>query len=184
MSSQDPRIERTRRATIAAARTLLLEGDPDRLTVTEIAARAGYSRRAIHSNFSDVAGVVRAVVFDALSLDYVASPDESQPLPREDTIRRIEAVLRGIDAEKEILRCVVDLGSYSAVTDALRSLSREILERGRVAMGLEGLNEIRSAFLVGGFVNVLRDWVIGRLDYTPEVLALEAMEVLEDVRDS
>ncbi|CAM3300010.1 TetR-like C-terminal domain-containing protein [Occultella aeris] len=171
MTVQDPRVARTRRAIIDAARAALLDGDADRLTLSDIATRAGYSRRAAYANFTDVHGIIRAVTLDALELPEGEGGRMTAPLAPDELRRRILQVLIRIEAERDVLLRIAQLPSQPGLTDALRDVVDEIFDRSRIGMGLGSADDIHAAFLVGGCVNVLRGWIEGSLSGTPEQLA-------------
>jgi AcrR family transcriptional regulator len=171
MALQDPRVVRTRRAIIDAARDALLDGDVERLTLSDIAGRAGYSRRAAHANFADLHGIIRAVTLDALELPEDDGDRMTAPLAPDELRGRILEVLIRIEAERDVLLRIARLPSQPGLTDALRDVVDEIFDRGRVGMGLGSADDIHAAFVVGGCINVLRGWIEGSLSGTPEQLA-------------
>ncbi len=162
---------RTRRAIIDAARAALLDGDVERLTLSDIAGRAGYSRRAAHANFIDLHGIIRAVTLDALELPEGDAERMTAPLAPDELRSRILQVLVRIDAERDVLLRIAQLPSQPGLTDALRDVVDEIFDRSRIGMGLGSADDIHAAFLVGGCINVLRGWIEESLSGTPEQLA-------------
>lgn len=188
MNAPDPRIVRTRRAVLDAAREALLAGEGATVTLTDIAARAGYSRRAVHANFVDLAGIFRAVTLDALALGEgyeVAGGDPvDAPLPPDDLRRLTLRVVTQVYDERELLLRVAELSAHRALTDVLSDVVDQILTHGRDRLGLAGLDSLNTAFLTGGCVSVLRAWIRGELQATPETLTDTALRLIALVTGS
>lgn len=182
MANPDPRIERTRRAIIQAAREVLLEDGDESVSLTAIATRAGYSRRAAYANFTDLAGILLAVAVDALEL---AEPPDLPPdeLRADGVLRdRIHRLLEQIEAERPLLRRISAFAGSPALGDALWHTARRIFERAGEGLGLTIEDDVVVVFVTGGFVTLAREWIVGTLPATTDSLTESVMTIIGVIR--
>lgn len=175
MSNTDPRILRTRKAILETARSMLLDEEPGQLTLRRIADEAGYSRQAVHTNFGNLNGILTAVALEGLGID--SDPDclteqlgDPTPLGVEELRGRVLSLVTRIDSERVLLGRIAHAPDLPSLSEALLQATRRIFDLRRPTIGLGDLDELASSFLLGGFANVLRDWVRGELEATPEAI--------------
>jgi TetR/AcrR family transcriptional regulator len=130
----DPRKQRTTDALLAAAEEVFSERPLDRVTVEEIAARAGVAVGSIYNNFGSKAGLHAAVVDRALDLDReymdrAYTPDRS---PIEQLEAAAEQYLRFYLDHPEFFRMLAfpgPLGTYAAASETAARLARRVDEQ-------------------------------------------------------
>ncbi len=155
--SVDPRAERVRTRLRDAAFALAHEHPVDQLTVGDIVARAGVSRQVFYQHFHDRDDAVArafAVAFAAASTDIGGEP-----------AARILRLFDFAAEHRSMYRNVVPSAVTQRVVTAFRAellpACAEIANQGMpVVTTIASLTpESVSRFLVGGFMEVLRDWM-------------------------
>jgi AcrR family transcriptional regulator len=84
-----------RREILAAASALLYEGGPEGLTIRRLALRCGYTAPAIYAEFGDKAGLLDAILRDAIDKLRQRVQDLPKPTdPREHMLQQFKEVVR------------------------------------------------------------------------------------------
>jgi AcrR family transcriptional regulator len=183
-NSVDPRAERVRARLRDAAFALAHEQPVDRLTVGDIVARAGVSRQVFYQHFrdrDDAVGFAFSAAFASATADLAGDPG-ARILALFDFAAEHRAMYRNIVPSAVTQRVVI------AFRAELAPACEEIAAAGMpVVSTVASLTpEAVSRFLVGGFMEVLRDWmedqdatdlrgrVSGALDTVSALLGLSA----------
>ncbi|OBF35804.1 TetR family transcriptional regulator [Mycobacterium sp. ACS1612] len=156
-NSVDPRAERVRTLLRDAAFALAHERPVDALTVGDIVARAGVSRQVFYQHFTDRDDAVAnafTVAFSAATADISG-----------DARARIARLFDFAAEHRSMYRNIVPSAVTQRVVTAFRAellpACEEIAAQGMpVVSPIAGLTpKSVSRFLVGGFTEVLRDWM-------------------------
>jgi AcrR family transcriptional regulator len=183
-NSVDPRAERVRARLRDAAFALAHEQPVDRLTVGDIVARAGVSRQVFYQHFrdrDDAVGFAFSAAFASATADLAGDPG-ARILALFDFAAEHRAMYRNIVPSAVTQRVVI------AFRAELAPACEEIAAAGMPAVSTVAslTPEAVSRFLVGGFMEVLRDWmgdqdasdlrgrVSGALDTVSALLGLSA----------
>jgi AcrR family transcriptional regulator len=183
-NSVDPRAERVRARLRDAAFALAHEQPVDRLTVGDIVARAGVSRQVFYQHFrdrDDAVGFAFSAAFASATADLAGDPG-ARILALFDFAADHRAMYRNIVPSAVTQRVVI------AFRAELAPACEEIAAAGMPAVSTVAslTPEAVSRFLVGGFMEVLRDWmedqdasdlrdrVSGALDTVSALLGLSA----------
>jgi len=183
-NSVDPRAERVRARLRDAAFALAHEQPVDRLTVGDIVARAGVSRQVLYQHFrdrDDAVGFAFSAAFASATADLAGDPG-ARILALFDFAAEHRAMYRNIVPSAVTQRVVI------AFRAELAPACEEIAAAGMPAVSTVAslTPEAVSRFLVGGFMEVLRDWmedqdatdlrgrVSGALDTVSALLGLSA----------
>ena len=116
-SHRQQQAQTTRRAVLAAARTLFLEHGYAATTLAEIAGQAGVSVETIYKGFANKAGVLKAV-FDVA----VAGDDAPTPMTERDVI---QAVINEPDAARKITTYTDHLAAAAGRAVPVQLLARD-----------------------------------------------------------
>lgn len=120
-ASVDPRVERTRRAVLAATADLLVERGFEGLSTEEIATRSGVARSTIYRNWPDRAELLIEAVQQ--HMEPVADPDTGDL--RRDLIAVFGVLARALDPATPLGRMLPSLLSAAERDPDLRRLHRE-----------------------------------------------------------
>jgi AcrR family transcriptional regulator len=173
--SHDEQKERTRRAFVQAAISLIIERGYDAVTVTDIAEQAGYGRGTFYLHFENKEDVVWSILrryFENLNMRIAASLDDASG-PRQ----AYQSWLNMFENAGQLAQFFRLLDGSTAQTlrrrqrDYLVELTGENLRLG-LYPPLDDLPPAFAArFLVGATIELLEWWVIDRPDLTAGQMA-------------
>jgi len=138
LSRKERRHRDTRREIFEAARQLLLETDPDELTLRQVARRAGFSPASLYTYFSSRDELLAALYADSLIRlsDHMGRVSAELPPDR----RVVELGMAYMDFARENpvdLRCILLMDRRAISTEADRSDGLEMMARRTIQEGVE-----------------------------------------------
>ncbi|WP_030168148.1 MULTISPECIES: TetR/AcrR family transcriptional regulator [Actinomycetes] len=157
----DPRIQRSREALINAAGELLAEREPDRISITDIAQRAGVSRPTVYQHFADkesaLAAVIQVRLEHILRGERVAAPG----LPSQDeAVGRIYALVSEISRSRNLYHLLIEstVGTRARVeiSKYIYGLVADYIERAHPDDKRD--HEELARFVTGGAIALLEHW--------------------------
>jgi AcrR family transcriptional regulator len=156
-NSVDPRAERVRTLLRDAAFALAHERPVDALTVGDIVARAGVSRQVFYQHFADRDDAVA----NAFTVAFAAATADISGDARARIARLFDFAAEHRSMYRNIVPSAVTQRVVTAFRAELLPACGEIAAHGMpVVSPIAGLTpESVSRFLVGGFMEVLRDWM-------------------------
>jgi AcrR family transcriptional regulator len=133
--ARDPR-EVTRTRILQAARRLFLARGFTRVTIEDVAAKAGYTRGAVYSNFAGKGELFLALVEERFEAQHAGVAED---LPRAATpVQHVDALARRLAAEaaqsREWLTAEVEFTAYAAADPQLSVRVMEAQRQGRAAL--------------------------------------------------
>ena len=136
----DPRVVRTRRDVLAAARAVLLEEGWERVTVSRVAERSGYARTTLYRHWPQRLDLLRDLIGEEARLVHTTPPGDV----RADLIAELEA-FRVAVTSSGLGRVMIAIGQQARDDAELADLNRSMR-----ADGARVLDEIVTAAIVRG----------------------------------
>ncbi|MDX3853925.1 TetR/AcrR family transcriptional regulator [Streptomyces sp. AK02-01A] len=163
----DPRISRTAHALEAAVITLAGERSASRISVSELADRAGVSRATVYNRY----GTPLEVLVHVLRRDLDSARHEDEARRRTGSTQADEAlrlatqdiadhVLRFAEIYRRALLDPADQGVYAALADHFAEYSLPFIERSAPLPVPESSHMIVAQFLSHGFVGAIKQWLL------------------------
>jgi AcrR family transcriptional regulator len=158
---EDPRITRSRQALTEAAHELLMERNPEKISVTDIAQRAGLSRPTLYQHFADRESVLAAAVQMRLAAILGLKPPKGSCASNAAGPDRLYALIDELDKSRERYRLLIDSSAGSRVRREIAGyfavLVSDYITRGRPANPSEA--EYLAKFVAGGAMALLENWI-------------------------
>jgi len=151
----DPRVVRTRRDVLAAARAVLLEEGWERVTVSRVADRSGYARTTLYRHWPQRLDLLRDLIGEEARLVHTTPTGDL----RADLIAELEA-FRVAVTSSGLGRVMIAIGQQARDDAELADLNRSMR-----ADGARVLDEIVTAAIVRGELD-------GRVDANSTVAQL------------
>jgi len=136
----DPRVVRTRRDVLAAARSVLLEEGWERVTVSRVADRSGYARTTLYRHWPQRLDLLRDLIGEEARLVHTTPTGDL----RADLIAELEA-FRVAVTSSGLGRVMIAIGQQARDDAELADLNRSMR-----ADGARVLDEIVTAAIVRG----------------------------------
>ena len=160
-----------------ALKSLMKEKTLSAISVSEIAEHAGFKRQSFYYHFTDLYALLKWIFDEDLSAHLSG---KNAPATWEEGMLRIFSY---IEKNRDFCRSAYTaLGRDTVrqligkeVNDAVHMVITE--EVAGIPLSDDTINYL-THFFVGGIANILEDWLVGRLDMTPEeiVFHLHATE--------
>ena len=159
-SRTDPRTRRSRDALIAAAGALLAELDPDDISITDIAQRAGLSRPTVYQHFADKESALAAVI--QVRIDGILHGEQQLPPgppTQDEAIGRINALVSEISKNHDLYHRVINSNvgtrARTEISGYLFGLVIDYIQRVHPHGGDQ---EELAHFVTGGAIALLEHW--------------------------
>ncbi len=136
----DPRVLRTRRHVLAAARAVLVEEGWERVTVTRVAARSGYARTTLYRHWPQRLDLLRDLITDEVHLLHTVPTGDV----RADLVAELEAFRVAITTTG-LGRVMIAIGQQASDDGELAELSSAVR-----ADGTRVLDEIITSAVARG----------------------------------
>lgn len=157
----DPRLRRSRDALLTAAGELLAERNPDDISITDIAQRAGLSRPTVYQHFADRGSVLAAVI--QARIDAILHGEKtlkSYPPTQDEAVGRINSLVSEISTNHELYHRVIDstvgTRARTEIAGYLFCLVVDYIERVYPDDGRDQGELAR--FVTGGAIALLEHW--------------------------
>jgi len=173
---------RSRKLINEALADILQEKPLDKITVTEVVARAGINRGTFYAHYADIPDVIQHLIQDTFAkIRTVISekPEQLQMLP-ELLLRRIMEILT---EDMEFYRKVMASSTAPLMQEQLVEFVIQYLldQEEKYAFGNHRQYELTIRFCAGGLSNLYRDWFFGKLDMPLEELNAQAARMIRGV---
>lgn len=170
---------RSRRMIVEALADILQEKPLDKITVTEVVARAGINRGTFYAHYADIPDVVQHLIQDTFAKirsALTAEPGHLYRLP-EVLLGQILAILT---EDLEFYRKVMASSTAPLMQEQLvEFVIRYLLDHeADYTFGTHEQYELTIRFCAGGLSNLYRDWFSGKLDMPLEELTRRASQML------
>ena len=127
--SKDPRILKTRLAVCRTVLNYLSQGRTfDSLTISEVAAAAGVTRKTLYARFGSLEQVVQEIAFEMFTNVVATIDDEDLRGPTIEHPLTI-VVFRALESEKNTLVPLITMCSSSLVIEPAGRVFRQLLDR-------------------------------------------------------
>ena len=173
---------RSRKLINEALADILQEKPLDKITVTEVVARAGINRGTFYAHYADIPDVIQHLIQDTFTkIRTVISekPEQLQMLP-ELLLRRIMEILM---EDMDFYRKVMASSTAPLMQEQLVEFVIQYLldQEELYAFGNHRQYELTIRFCAGGLSNLYRDWFFGKLDMPLEELNAQAARMIRGV---
>lgn len=173
---------RSRRLINEALVDILQEKPLDKITVTEVVARAGINRGTFYAHYVDISDVVQHLIQDTFSkIQAALSVEQGQ-------IQQLPEILMGhirdlLFDDLDFYRKVMASGAANLMYEQLVEFVIQYLleHEPEYSVVSQRQYEITIRFCAGGLSNLYRDWFAGRLDMSLDALTGTAVELLRGV---
>ena len=158
---------RSRKLIIDALADILQEKPLDKITVTEVVARAGINRGTFYAHYTDIPDVIQHLIQDTFTKIRTAmsqDPGQLHKLP-EVLLSRIWEIL---SEDMDFYRKVMASSTASLMQQQLvEFMIQYLLDNEEIfSPGNHREYELTIRFCAGGLSNLYRDWFSGKLPYT------------------
>ena len=172
---------RSRRLIRAALLELLQEKKFEKITVTDIVKRADINRSTFYAHYPDVMGLLEELMEDTVnrSIDLVSGIDMLQFL--EEPMPVLEKLIAIGEENMEIYKL---LGNSDFAMRQVEKMKTVLVENAVGAVNIpehirnSGTFNIHMHFFVGGILNVYQQWILGRLDSSPDEIMKHLAELI------
>ncbi|MEV5894329.1 TetR/AcrR family transcriptional regulator [Nonomuraea fuscirosea] len=182
--SGDRRVRRTHAALARALIKLVEEQDLSRITVADVAERAGVSRSTFYDHFRDVHELAEAActaMIDRL-IESLPSPAPGVVDPESEATRSLEAFFAALAEHAGLYRALLGPQGSARVVDHIRRRAtagvRERLSEVHAASAGDASEEpgenphdVPAAFAAGAIIGVAADWLQRGCPHTPVEMA-------------
>ena len=173
---------RSRKLIIDALADILQEKPLDKITVTEVVARAGINRGTFYAHYADIPDVIQHLIQDTFTkIRNAISQDPSQ-------LSKLPEVLLGriweiLSEDMDFYRKVMASSTASVMQEQLVEFMIQYLleQEALFSLGSHREYELTIRFCAGGLSNLYRDWFAGKLDMPLEDLTAQAAQMLQGV---
>ncbi len=173
---------RSRKLINEALADILQEKPLDKITVTEVVARAGINRGTFYAHYADIPDVIQHLIQDTFAKIRTAISQEPGQLHRlpEVLLSRIWEIL---SEDQEFYRKVMASSTASLMQEQLvEFVIQYLLDHEELySLGSHREYELTIRFCAGGLSNLYRDWFSGKLDMPLEDLTAQAAQMLRGV---
>ena len=161
----------------------LLRAKPyDRITVTDIVTRADINRSTFYKHYPDVAGLIEAVENDACAGMFQVLEKFEYHTFFQDPTPVFSELFSFLDANAALYGAILNSTGSKLFMDKTRwKFEQYMLELGSVPGNIRftASYRIRICYFAGGVVNLLTEWMTGRLNCTREELLAELSALLK-----
>ena len=173
---------RSRKLINEALADILQEKPLDKITVTEVVARAGINRGTFYAHYTDIPDVIQHLIqdtFTKISTAISQDPGQLRKLP-EVLLSRIWEIL---SEDMDFYRKVMASSTAPLMQEQLvEFMIRYLLDHEELfSLGSHREYELTIRFCAGGLSNLYRDWFSGKLDMSLETLTAQAAQMLQGV---
>lgn len=173
---------RSRKLINEALADILQEKPLDKITVTEVVARAGINRGTFYAHYADIPDVVQHLIQDTFSKIREAisrEPGQLRRLP-EVLLKQIWEIL---GADLDFYRKVMSSSTAPLMQAQLVEFVIQYLleHEAEYPLASHQQYELTIRFCAGGLSNLYRDWFDGKLDMSLEELTNHAAQMLRGV---
>ncbi|MFJ6573970.1 TetR/AcrR family transcriptional regulator [Streptomyces sp. NPDC091292] len=186
----DPRVARSRAGLQAALRELIKEKELQQISVADIAKRAGMARSTFYDHFTDIDTLAASACTEYFDALMAAAPTlglyvTDLPEPHEDTLPPLFA---HVAEHARLYRTLLGPDGSARVLNHLRERMTVAIHVSRHhsadAPGTHAHDpgtvphDVDSAFIAGGILSVVVDWLLRGTPGSPEQMATVAWPVL------
>ena len=173
---------RSRKLINDALADILQEKPLDKITVTEVVARAGINRGTFYAHYADIPDVIQHLIQDTFTKIRAAisqDPSQLRKLP-EVLLSRIWEIL---SEDMDFYRKVMASSTASLMQEQLvEFMIQYLLDHEELfSLGNHHEYELTIRFCAGGLSNLYRDWFSGKLDMPLEILTAQAAQMLQGI---
>ena len=156
---------RSRKLINEALADILQEKPLDKITVTEVVARAGINRGTFYAHYADIPDVIQHLIQDTFAkIRTVISqkPEQLQMLPELLLSRIMEILMEDMDFYRKVMASsTAPLMQEQLVEFVIQYL---LDQEELYALGNHRQYELTIRFCAGGLSNLYLDWFFGKLD--------------------
>lgn len=173
---------RSRKLINEALADILQEKPLDKITVTEVVARAGINRGTFYAHYADIPDVIQHLIQDTFAkIRTVISqkPEQLQMLPELLLSRIMEILMEDMDFYRKVMASsTAPLMQEQLVEFVIQYL---LDQEELYAFGNHRQYELTIRFCAGGLSNLYRDWFFGKLDMPLEELNAQGARMIRGV---
>ena len=173
---------RSRRLINEALADILQEKPLDKITVTEVVARAGINRGTFYAHYTDIPDVIHHLIQDTFTkIRTVISekPEQLQMLPELLLGRILEILSEDIDFYRKVMAsATAPLMQEQLVEFVIQYL---LDHEEMYSFGNHRQYELTIRFCAGGLSNLYRDWFAGKLPISLDELTAKATALLRSI---
>lgn len=173
---------RSRKLINEALADILQEKPLDKITVTEVVARAGINRGTFYAHYADIPDVIQHLIQDTFAkIRTVISqkPEQLQMLPELLLSRIMEILMEDMDFYRKVMASsTAPLMQEQLVEFVIQYL---LDQEELYALGNHRQYELTIRFCAGGLSNLYRDWFFGKLDMPLEELNAQGARMIRGV---
>lgn len=170
---------RSRRMIVEALADILQEKPLDKITVTEVVARAGINRGTFYAHYADIPDVVQHLIQDTFAKIRSALTVEPGQLYRLPEVL-LGQILAIFTEDLDFYRKVMASSTAPLMQEQLvEFVIRYLLDHeAEYTFGTHEQYELTIRFCAGGLSNLYREWFSGKLDMPLEELTRRASQML------
>lgn len=175
---------RSRRLINAALADLLMEKPLDKITVTDVVARAQINRGTFYAHFVDVPDVVNHWIQNAFAdIRQVFTEQSGAAVMPVLLLQRIQQLL---EQDLDFYKKIINSGAGSMLRETLTDIVLEYMLQHEqdYAFGSHEEYVLCIRFCAGGLSNLYRDWFAGKLPLSLDELTTRAATLLEGALSS
>lgn len=179
MEKENQRVAMSKRLLEEGLMRLLDKKDIDKISVLELCREAGINRATFYRHYEtprDILVEMERKFFNEI-YEMVAKPTSIQ-----DIHRYMEDVCVFLEERREKLKVLVLSNTDTLFVQVLMDVYKEIAQSNKLKMFEEldeGSIELLSLYSSGGSYFILRQWLLGKIDKTPEEIAAVAYTLLD-----
>jgi AcrR family transcriptional regulator len=176
---------RSRKLIIDALADILQEKPLDKITVTEVVARAGINRGTFYAHYADVPDVIHHLIDDTFSQirDAISTlPPRTEDLPRV-LLTQVQQIL---EADLNFYQKVLSSSASTFLQEQLVNILLEYILQ-QVAMispEMARQSELMIRFCAGGLASLYRDWFAGKLPISLDALTEQACALASNLLEA
>jgi len=173
---------RSRRLINEALADILQEKPLDKITVTEVVARAGINRGTFYAHYADIPDVVQHLIQDTFDKIREALSSERGQLQRMPEVL-LHQIMEFLHEDLDFYRKVMASGAANLMYEQLVEFVIQYLLANEQDYPLFSHQqfELTIRFCAGGLSNLYREWFTGKLDMSLEELTERAAQMLRGV---
>ncbi|HLU71180.1 MAG TPA: TetR/AcrR family transcriptional regulator C-terminal domain-containing protein [Nonomuraea sp.] len=169
----DPRVRRSQAALAQALIQLVAERDLSRVTVADVAQRAGVSRSTFYDHYRDVHELAESActaMIDAL-IESLPSPAPGTPDPAPEVIRSLEQFFTSLADHAGLYRALLGPQGSARVADHIRRRCATAIHARLQPAAPPDDHDVPAAFTAGALIGVATDWLQRGCPRTPAEMA-------------
>lgn len=175
MQSNDPRAVRTRKAFWEAFKQLLQEKTYPKITVTDIAKKAGYARHTFYNHFTTKEELLIDLINSVLDIFFTNLVNWNLSLSTpEEELQLFTAFFQVWKDNPDIVQILNKIDYDSLLIEQLKdNLTRFYHER--VSLEISGVNLVLANYVINfnayGLLGILKPWLHSGMRHAPEDMA-------------